>query len=123
MTAVLVAFMIVFAQMGANYAICHDLMSAESDQNSMVLPSELASSRCHLMSHCGTRCQLASQERPFSVPNSTDKALLDPAKVAPVFNPVVMESFSPTPFLWSSAAKELHKFGVKVYLLNTSFRI
>lgn len=122
MTAVLVAFMIVFAQMGANYAICHDLMSTESDQNSLALASELPSPSCNL-SNCEIRCQLALQEKPFSVPKSTAKALLNPAKVAPVLTSAIMESFSPTPLLWPSAAKELHKFGVKVYLLNTSFRI
>ncbi len=122
MTAVVVAFMIVFAQMGANGAICHDLMSAQSDQNSLVLASELASPSCNL-SNCGLLCQVTSQEKPFSVPKSTKKALRNSAKVAPVLNSAVMESFSPTPFLWPRTAKEPSEFGVEVYLLNTSFLI
>ncbi|MEE8402237.1 MAG: hypothetical protein V3R93_00625 [Candidatus Hydrothermarchaeaceae archaeon] len=122
MTAVLVAFMIVFTQMGANCAICHDLMSAESDQNCQTEINKMAYSSGHL-SHCKIRCQLALLEKPFSVPKSTDNSLLNPAAVAPVLNPVIMGSYSPTPFLWASAAKEPQTLGVKVYLLNTSFLI
>ena len=122
MTAVLVAFMIVFAQMGATCAICHDLMSAESDQNSLALASELASPSCNL-SHCGPLCQVTSQEKPFSVPKSSEKALLNSAQVAPVLTSAVMESFSPTLFLWTSTSKEPNECGVAVYLLNTSFLI
>ena len=122
MTAVLVAFMIVFAQMGANCAICHDLMSAQSDQNSLVLASEQTSLSCSL-SNSGLLCQVTSQKQPSSVPKSSNKALLNPAKVAPVLNSAVMESFSPAPFLWPSAATKPSEFGVDVYLLNTSFLI
>ena len=122
MTAVLVVFMIVFAQMGATCAICHDLMSAESDQNSLALASELASPSCTL-SHCGPLCQVTSQEKPFSVPKSSEKALLNSAQVAPVLNSAVMESFSPTPLLWPRTAKEPREFGIEIYLLNTSFLI
>ena len=122
MTIALVAFMIVFAQMGVNCAICHDLMSAESDQNCQTEINKMASSCCHL-SHCEIRCQLALLEKPFSAPKSTDNSLLNPATVTPVLNPVVMESFSPTPFLWDSTAKEPPNLGVKVYLLKTSFLI
>jgi hypothetical protein len=114
--------MIVFAQMGVNCAICHDLMSAESDQNCQTEINEMASFCSHL-SHCEIRCQLALLEKPFSTPKSTDHSLLNPATVAPVLNPVVMESFSPTPFLWDSTAKEPPNLGVKVYLLKTSFLI
>ncbi len=122
MTAVVVAFMIVFAQMGATCAICHDLMSAQLDQNSLVLAGELASPSCNL-SHHSLLCQVTSQEKPFSVPKSTKKALLNSAQVAPVLTSAVMESFSPTPFLWPSTAREPSEFGVEVYLLNTSFLI
>ncbi len=122
MTAVVVAFMIVFAQMGATCAICHDLISAQSDQYSLALASEQASPSCNL-SRCGLLYQVTSQEKPFSVPKSTKKALLNSAQVAPVLTSAVMESFSPTPFLWPSAAKEPNEFSVEVYLLNTSFLI
>ncbi len=122
MRALLVAFLIIFVQMAADSAICHDLMSEESDQSCQVGMSKMASSRCHL-SHCATRCNLASQEKPFSLPESVDKARLNPTQIAPVLDPVVMESFSPTPFLWPSAAKEPSQFGVEVYLLNASFLI
>ncbi len=122
MRALLVAFLIIFVQMGADSAICHDLMSGESDQSCQVGMSKVASSRCQLR-HCATRCNLASQEKPFSLPESADKARLNPTQIAPVLDPVVMESFSPTPFLWPSAAKEPSQFGVEVYLLNASFLI
>ncbi len=122
MTALVVAFMIVFAQMGASCAICQDLMSAESDQNPLALASELASPSCNL-SRCSLRCQVTSQERPFSVPKSIKKPLLNSDPVAPVLTSAVMENFSPTPFLWPRTAKEPSEFGVEVYLLNTSFLI
>ncbi|MDA2933103.1 hypothetical protein MYX82_02040 [Acidobacteria bacterium AH-259-D05] len=122
MTAVLVAFLIVFVQMGANCAICHDLMSAESDKNSLVLASELASPSCNL-SNCGLLCQVTSQEKPFSLPKSTHRTVVNLFKVAPALKPQVAESSFFTPLLPSSAAKEPHKLGVKVYLLNTSFLI
>jgi hypothetical protein len=122
MTTVLVAFLIVFVQMSADSAICHELMSAKADQSCQVQMSKMADSRC-TMGHCATRCNLASQEQPFSVPKSTDQELLNPTQIAPVLNPVIMESFSPTPFLWPSAAKEPSEFGVEVYLLNASFLI
>ena len=122
MSALLVAFLIIFVQMGADSAICQDLMSAESDQSCQVRMSKIASPLCD-PSHCATRCSLASQEKPFSLPESADKALLNPTQIAPVLNPVVMDSFSPTPFLWLSAAKEPSEFGVEVYLLNASFLI
>lgn len=122
MTAVVVAFMIVFAQMGATCASCHDLLSAQSDQNSLVLASEQASLSCDL-SNCGLLCQITSQEKPFSVPKFTKKTLLNSAKVAAALNSAVMESFPATPFLWPSTAKTPSEFGVEVYLLNTSFLI
>lgn len=122
MTAVTVAFMILFAQMGANGAICHDLMSAPSDQNSLVLASELASPSRDL-SHCGLLCQVSSQEKPFSLAKSTHRTLVNPVKVAPALKDQVIESSFFTPLLWPKAAKEPHKLGIKVYLLNTSFLI
>ena len=122
MTTVLVAFLIVFVQMSADSTICHDLMSTKSDQSCQARMSKMASSNCP-MGHCAIRCNLASQEQPFSVPQSTGEALLNPTQIAPVLNPVVMDSFSPTPFLWLSAAKEPSEFGVEVYLLNASFLI
>ncbi len=122
MTAVLVAFMIVFAQMGANSAICHDLMSAESDQNSLVLASELASLSYNL-SNCGLLCQVTSQEKPFSLPKSTYRTLVNPVKAAPALEAQVAASSFFTPLLWPKTAKQPPKLGVKVYLLNTSFLI
>lgn len=122
MTAVLVAFLIAFVQMGPNGAICHELMAAKSDQACLVMTGELTASQCPL-SHCVTCCRLATQQTPFSGPKSADKALLNPAKVALALNSVVIEGFSPTPLLWPRAAKEPSEFGVDVYLLNTSFLI
>ncbi len=122
MTAVLVAFMIVFAQMGANSAICHDLMSAESDQNSLVLASKQASLSCDL-SHCGSLCQVTSQEKPLSLPKSAHRTLVNPVNVALTLEAQVVESSFSTPLLWPETAKQPPQLGVKVYLLNTSFLI
>lgn len=122
MSIVLVAFLIVFVQVSADAAVCADLMSAKSDRNCQVQMSRLADSRCAL-DHCATRCQLAAQSKPFSVPKSAAKPLLDPTQIALALNPVVMESFFSTPFLWPGTEKEPSGFGVEVYLLNTSFLI
>ncbi len=122
MTAVLVTFLIVFAQMGANSAICHNLMSAQSDQNCLVLASEQAFPSRNL-SKCGPLCQVTSLEKLFSLPQSTHRTLVNPVKVAPTLKAQVAESSFFTPLLWPQAAKEPHKLGIKVYLLNTSFLI
>ncbi len=122
MTAVLVAFLIVFAPMGVNGAICHSLMSQQSDQNCQGLASEQASPSCDL-SHCDTPCQVTSQEKPFSLPKFTERTPVNPVTVAPALKTEVAEGFFSTPLLWTKAAKEPHKLGVKVYLLNTSFLI
>lgn len=122
MTAVLVTFMILFAQWGANWAICRDLTSTESHKNSLVLVCEMDFTCCDV-SQCAPLCQLTSQEKPFSFPQHTYKRLLNPVRIAPVLNWLNMESFLPTHFLWPATVKAEDKPGLEVYLLNASFLI
>ena len=122
MTAVLLAFMIVFAPMGTYFAICHDLMSAEPDRNSLALASEQASPSCTL-SNCGPLCEVTSQEIPFSLPKATHRTLVNPVKAVPALEAQVAASSFFTPLLWPKTAKQPHELSVKIYLLNTSFLI
>lgn len=122
MTAVLVTFMIVLAQWGANGAICGDLTFTESHKNSLVLAGETGPTCCDV-SQCAPLCQLTSQEKPFSFPQYTYKRLLNSVRIAPVLNRLGVEGLLPTHFLWPAAAQERHKPGLEVYLLNASFLI
>ncbi len=122
MTAVLVTFMIVFSQWGAQWAICLEWTSTESQESSLVLVDEMDLTCCDL-SQCAPLCQLTSQEKPFSLQKNTYQRLVNPIKVAPVLNRLNLESFSPAHFLWPATVKAENKPGVEVYLLNTSFLI